>query len=299
VPRHVPFPNIACSIISLFTAYFMGLYPFRAPTVCAKGTTGGSVERHADGSAGDANYGAIGAGYTGYRQPDPRIAAVIGEHLGGARTVLNVGAGAGSYEPVDRLVTAVEPSASMRRQRPAHLPRAIDATAASLPFADASFDAGMATFTVHQWPDLRAGLAEMRRVTRGPVLILTCDPMALDRSWLSAYAPEVIAVEARRYPSIARIAEALGGRPEIVAIPVPLDCTDGFSEAWYGRPERLLDPGARLANSAWSFVDPSVSVRFAADLGRDLADGTWDARYGHLRTQAVFDGSLRRIVGHP
>jgi SAM-dependent methyltransferase len=256
------------------------------------------VARHGDGSAGDADYGAIATGYARYRQPDPRIAAIIAWHLGEARTVLNVGAGAGSYEPTDRQVTAVEPSASMREQRPAHLPRAIDATAGSLPFADTSFEASMATFTVHQWPDLRAGLAEMRRVTRGPVLVLTCDPLELDRSWLAAYAPEVIAVEARRYPPIASIVNALGGHTETVAVPIPLNCTDGFSEAYYGRPERLLEPGARVANSAWSFVDPSVAARFASDLGRDLADGTWDARYGHLRAQPEFDGSLRLIVGH-
>jgi SAM-dependent methyltransferase len=256
------------------------------------------MARHEDGGAGDASYGAIGAGYIDYRQPDPHIAAFIGKHLGDARTVLNVGAGAGSYEPIDRPVTAVEPSASMRAQRAFHLPRAIDATAGNLPFADASFEASLATFTVHQWPDLRAGLAEIRRVTRGPVLVLTCDPAELDRSWLSAYAPEVMAVEARRYPSIASIANALGGRTEIVSIPVPLHCTDGFGEAYYGRPERLLETGARHANSAWSFVDPSVAVRFAANLGRDLANGTWDARYGHLRTQPSFDGSLRLIAGH-
>jgi hypothetical protein len=255
------------------------------------------MARHADGSAGDANYGAIGTGYVSYRQPDPVIAAFIGRYLGDARSVLNVGAGAGSYEPVDREVTAVEPSASMRAQRPAHLPRAIDATAGKLPFEDARFDASMATFTVHQWPALRAGLVEMRRVTRGPVLILTCDPAELDRSWLAAYAPEVIAVEARRYPSIASITNALGSPAEVVPIPIPLRCTDGFSEAYYGRPERLLDSGARLANSAWSFVDPSVAVRFTADLGRDLGNGAWDARYGHLRAQASFEGSLRLIVG--
>jgi SAM-dependent methyltransferase len=143
--------------------------------------------RHADGSAGDANYGVIGQGYTRYRQPDPHIASFIARGLGKARTVLNVGAGAGSYEPLDRQVTAVEPSESMRAQRPAHLPAAIDAVAERLPYGDDSFDASMATFTVHQWPDLQAGLAEMRRVTRGPVLILSCDPLALDRFWLHAW----------------------------------------------------------------------------------------------------------------
>jgi hypothetical protein len=137
--------------------------------------------RHADGSAGDANYGAIGQGYARFRRPDPRIAAVVHAALGDARTVLNVGAGAGSYEPVDRIVTPVEPSAVMRAQRPAHLATAINAVAERLPFADAAFDASMATVTVHQWSDLAAGLAELRCVTRGPIAILTFDGSALDR----------------------------------------------------------------------------------------------------------------------
>lgn len=256
--------------------------------------------RHHDGSAGDANYGVIGMDYTKYRQPDPEIAAFIRLALGDAKTVLNVGAGAGSYEPVDREVTAVEPSASMRAQRPPYLPQAIDAVAERLPFADKIFDASMATFTVHQWPDLRAGLAEMRRVTRGPVLVLSCDPQELERSWLHAYAPKMIATEARRYPSMLAISNGLGGSgTQVVAVPIPLHCTDGFSEGYYGRPERLLDPGARLANSAWSFVDPAIGERFVSDLGRDLEDGTWDARHGYLRTQPHFEGSLRLIVGHP
>ncbi len=134
------------------------------------------VTRMADGSAGDANYATIGEAYTQYRRPDPRIGAAIAEALGAAGTVLNVGAGAGSYEPADRDVTPVEPSASMRAKRPAGLPAAVDATAEHLPFDDNAFDAAMTTFSVHQWGDLRAGLQELRRVTRGPVVILTCDP---------------------------------------------------------------------------------------------------------------------------
>ena len=255
--------------------------------------------RHQDGSAGDANYGVIGTGYTRYRQPDPHIAEFIRKALGDAATVLNVGAGAGSYEPVDREVAAVEPSASMRAQRPAHLPMAIDATAESLPFPDRSFDAAMATFTVHQWSNLERGLGEMRRVTRGPVLILSCDPDLLERSWLHTYAPEMIAVEARRYPSMAAIVEGLGGNAEVKPVPIPLNCVDGFGEAYYGRPERMLDPGARLANSAWSFVDPSVGERFVTELGRDLADGSWDRRYSALRTQPFFEGSLRLVIARP
>jgi SAM-dependent methyltransferase len=252
--------------------------------------------RHIDGSAGDANYGVIGRNYSGYRQAEPEIAARIIAALGPAATVLNVGAGAGSYEPVDRAVTAVEPSAAMRAQRPAHLPPAIDAVAERLPFADQSFDAAMATFTVHQWQDLARGLAELRRVSRGPVVILSCDPMALERFWLNDYAPEAIAVEARRYPPLAAITAGLGGDTEIIPIPIPLGCIDGFGEAYYGRPERMLDPGARLANSAWSFVAPAVGERFVAELGRDLADGSWDRRYCQLRTQPHFEGSLRLIV---
>jgi SAM-dependent methyltransferase len=200
--------------------------------------------RFGDGSAGDADYGRVGTGYSTYRRPDPRIAAQIVQALGDATTILNVGAGAGSYEPVDRDVTAVEPSASMCDQRPAHLSRAIAATAERLPFSDRFFDASMATFTVHQWTDLRRGLVELRRVTRGPVVILSCDPTALDRFWLNDYAPEVIAIEGVRYPAIDRIATILGEHVQIEPVPIPLDCRDGFNEAYYGRPEALLDEKA-------------------------------------------------------
>lgn len=255
--------------------------------------------RTADGSAGDADYGRIGVGYSQYRQPDPRIAAAINTALGPARTVLNIGAGAGSYEPVDRVVTAVEPSESMREQRPSHLSTAVDATAEDLPFADGSFDAAMGSFTVHQWPDLAAGLSELRRVTTGPIVIVSCDPAALDQFWLAHYAPEVIATEARRYPAPATIAELLGGTVYVRQLPIPLECTDGFSEAYYGRPEALLDPGARRANSAWSFVDESVHVRFEHELRADLESGAWDARHGALRELPEFEGSLRLIVGMP
>jgi SAM-dependent methyltransferase len=253
--------------------------------------------RHDDGSAGDADYGVVGRGYTEYRRPDPRIAAFISEALGDAGSILNVGAGAGSYEPADRRVTAVEPSAAMRAQRPANLPTAIDAVAENLPFPDDHFDRSMAIFTVHQWPDLEAGLREMRRVTRGPVLIMTCDPAELDLFWLDRYAPEVTAVEGSRYPSLATITGLLGPGAEMMSVPIPLDCADGFGEAYYGRPECLLEPGARRACSAWSFVDPSVVARFEDELRRDLQSGEWDLRYGHLRTQPEFRGSLKLIVG--
>ena len=255
------------------------------------------MHRHDDGSAGDANYGRIGQGYTAYRQPDPAIASFIEQALDSADTVLNVGAGTGSYEPLDRHVTAVEPSASMREQRAEHLSKAIDAMAEDLPFATGYFDASMATFSVHQWSDLEGGLAEMRRVTKGPVLILTCDPAALRDTWLFEYAPEMIDVEARRYPSIDRIRNGLGPNVTVLPVPIPLNCADGFSEAYYGRPECLLDPGARRANSAWSFVVPEAEARFVDRLDADLRAGVWDHKHGALRNLPTFEGSLRLLVG--
>jgi len=255
--------------------------------------------RYLDGSAGDADYGSIGVSYSEYRQPDPRIIACIERALGSARSVLNVGAGTGSYEPVGRDVTAVEPSASMRAQRALHASVAIDAVAEALPFADATFDASLASFTVHQWTELERGLREMRRVTRGPVIVLTCDPQLVQRFWLNEYAPAVLATESRRYPPIERIAAVLGGASEVLPVPIPLDCRDGFNEAYYGRPERLLDERARLACSAWSFVEDATRLRYIDHLRRDIADGRWDARHGHLRTQPQFDGSLRLVVASP
>ena len=255
--------------------------------------------RRADGSAGDVDYGEIGTSYARYRQPDPVIAAQVHRALGDAQTVLNVGAGAGSYEPVDREVTAVEPSASMRAQRPPHLPRAIDAVAEDLPFEDDSFDASMSTVSLHQWSDLERGLAEMRRVTRGPVVLLVCDPDRMADYWLADYIPEVRVVEASRFPAISRIEAALGGRVAIEQVSVPLDCRDGFNEAYYGRPEAFLDPAARLACSSWSLVPEQAVNRFARELSADLASGKWDERYGHWRSEPFFDGPLRLVTAQP
>lgn len=255
--------------------------------------------RKTDGSAGDADYGTIGAVYRDYRVADPRIAAFVHAGLGDARTVLNVGAGTGSYEPTDRDVTAVEPSATMRERRPPHLPRAVDAFAERLPFADRSFDAAMGTFTVHQWANLPVGLAEVRRVTRGPVAFLTCDPALLKTYWLDEYAPEVIDTEASRYPSMTALAAGLGGTVTVTPVPIPLDCTDGFNDAYYGRPEMLLDPAARTACSSWSFVESAAIARFEKHLADDLASGAWDARHGPLRTQPWLEGALVLVVATP
>jgi len=254
------------------------------------------MTRRGDGSAGDADYGRIGTGYSSYRQPDPQIMTSITDALGAAATVLNVGAGAGSYEPLDREVVAIEPSAAMRAQRPAHLSVAVDGVAEHLPFPDGRFDAAMATFTVHQWANLDQGLAEMRRVTRGPVIILTCDPLLVQDFWLNEYAPEVLAAEARRYPPLDRIRLLLGGTVDEVSVPIPFGCKDGFNEAYYGRPERLLDEGARLACSAWSFVDGGTSREYVDHLRRDLEHRQWDMRHEYLRTQPAFNGSLRLVV---
>ncbi|MEY9926188.1 hypothetical protein ABH926_000810 [Catenulispora sp. GP43] len=254
------------------------------------------TQRTTDGSAGDADYGAIGTSYSTYRQPEPRIGALIEQALAGARTVVNVGAGAGSYESAAFEVTAVEPSASMRAQRPAHLPAPIDAVAESLPFDDDAFDGAMTTFSVHQWSDLKAGLREMRRVTRGPVAVLTCDPELVRDFWLYDYAPLVLDTEARRYPAIGDITETLGGQTEVIPVPIPVDCSDGFNEAYYGRPEMLLDPAARQSCSAWSFVEAAVAEQYTERLRRDLESGAWDERYGHLREQPFLNGSLVLVV---
>jgi SAM-dependent methyltransferase len=229
---------------------------------------------------------------------DPKIAALIRAALGDARKILNVGAGAGAYEPVDRDVTAVEPSEAMRARRPPHLPRAIDAVAEALPFADASFDAAMTTFSAHHWRDLGKGLAEMRRVARGPVVILTSDPDGVAQFWLTDYAPEPTRRRAARYPAISRIVSALGGRCDVATVPIPLDCADDFTEAFYGRPEMFLDPAVRLS-SGWDQLDADATARFETKLRGDLQGGAWDERHGALRTQPCFAGSPRLIVAHP
>jgi SAM-dependent methyltransferase len=249
--------------------------------------------------AGDFDYEPAGSGYARLRRPDPRLAALVHAALGDARTVVNVGAGAGSYEPTDRLVTAVEPSAAMRAQRPVGLSTAVDAVAESLPFADGSFDAAMATVTVHQWPDPAAGLRELRRVARGPVVIVTFDPDALDRLWLFSYFPDLLAIERRRFPPIAAIRTALGGVSSVAPMPIPIDCVDGFAEAYYARPLAFLDPDVRGSQSGWGFM-PAAAVQAGLDrLRADLDSGAWDRRFGALRHQPEFIGSVRLITAVP
>ncbi len=208
------------------------------------------------------NYEAGGEKYTGYRQTDPAIAAFVHKSLGNAQTVLNVGAGAGSYEPADKYVTAVEPSAVMRSQRKAagKVP-AIITTADHLPFDDDAFDATMAMVTVHHWPDIEKGLKEMRRVTAGPVVIMTFDPAAPDIFWNATYFPELIEVERARYPSVEKINHGLGGNCEIVSVPVPELC------GWFSG--SLL----RQTRSIFRKGSPHGAIRmgiFAARTGRRI-----------------------------
>lgn len=249
------------------------------------------------GPAGDFDYDTpANAGYAASRRTDPRIAARVHAALGNARTVLNVGAGAGSYEPEDRDVTAVEPSASMREQRPAGTGPVIDASAESLPFPDDAFDAAMAMITVHQWPDVDAGIAELRRVARGPVVILTFDPAAMGNFWLREYAAELLRREILRFPTIDRLLAALGPDARAIRIPVPIDCVDGFMEAFYARPEAFLEDRVRAAQSSWGSIDAATEARVTGRLLRDLESGRWEELHGELRNQPEHDGSLTLVI---
>jgi SAM-dependent methyltransferase len=170
--------------------------------------------------------------------------------------------------------------------------------AEDLPLADASVDAGMAMVTIHQWRDTERGLRELRRVSRGPVVVLTFDGDALDQFRLARYAPGLITAERRRYPAIERITAVLGGLTAVTAVPVAADCVDGFTEAFYARPERFLDPAVRRSQSAWGFVDAAAEQR-AVDWLRDLESGEWDRRFGALRSAPAFTGSLRLVTARP
>jgi SAM-dependent methyltransferase len=241
------------------------------------------------------DYDALGGGYARRRRADPRIAARIHAALGPARTVVNVGAGAGSYEPVDRWVLAVEPSATMRGERPPGAAPALAARAEDLPFDPGTFDAAMATITIHHWTDRPRGLRELRRVARGPVVVLTFAILAPWALWFGDYLPEGGVLEQDVFPAPEEVADLLGGG-RVESVPVPLDCTDGFIPSFYGRPEAFLDPRVRAAQSVWPRLPAGAEDRFVARLGADLASGAWDAAWGHLRTQPEADGGLRLVV---
>lgn len=248
-------------------------------------------------------YDRIGDGYARKRREDPRLAARIHAALGDARTVVNVGAGAGSYEPVDRHVVAVEPSDVMARQRPAHLAPAVRASAGALPLRDDAVDAAMAIVTIHHWDaELERGIAELRRVARGPVVILTYDPRVSARMWLMAdYLPEVVAQEHVIFPLPERLVDRLGGacRVTVEPIPIPRDTPDWMLGSYWAHPERVLDPAARAATSGFARLPAAVADRCVAAVERDLASGAWDERHGDLRALDAYDAGLRLVVAQP
>lgn len=241
-------------------------------------------------------YDEIGRTYTRTRQSDPRIAAQIAAALGDAASVLNVGAGSGNYEPTDRWVTALEPSMTMIRQRSASTAAVVQGVAGDLPFVDRSFDVAMGILTLHHWPDVGAGLAEVRRVSRRQVFMLF-DGLVRDGYWLiDDYFPAVWELDSERQaPTVAMVGEHLDiVRVEVVLI--PSDCTDGFGCAYWNRPEDHLDPVV-LAGMSWSSqLAPEVLFEGVEHLRDDIESGRWDERYGHLRAMTEADYSYKLVI---
>ena len=237
-------------------------------------------------------YDQIGIGYSDYRRPDARIAARIEAALGPCRSVLNVGAGAGSYEPRNRSVTAVEPSAEMIRQRPPEAARVVQADAVRLPFAARSFDAALAILTIHHWADKSRGLAELRRVARERVVILTWDPEHAPFWLIRDYLPEIHEIDRRDFPTLREIEQAIGPL-ETDVLPIPADCADGFLGAYWRRPAAYLDPRVRAAISIFSKLDATAAL---ARLEAHLADGTWRSRHGELLARGELDVGYRLVV---
>lgn len=241
-------------------------------------------------------YDEIGRSYTRTRRSDPRVAAQIYAALGDAATIVNVGAGPGSYEPGDRRVTAVELSRTMIAQRPAGAAPVVRADAESLPFRDGTFDAALATFTVHHWRDTRRGLEELARVATRQV-ILSYDAIIEEDFWLvEDYFPEMAALDDnnRGYTSQS-MAGVLDVR-RVEPVLVPADCVDGFAACFWNRPEAYLDPDVQAGISGIARLDPAVRERATECLRADLASGAWDARHGHLRELSELDVGYRLIV---
>jgi len=244
----------------------------------------------------ETRYDVIGTSYTRTRRPDPRIAAKINAALGDAATLVNVGAGTGNYEPEDRVVVAVEPSATMIAQRPPGAAPVLRAFAEALPFADGSFDASLAVFTVHHWPDPERGLAELGRIARRQVF-LSFDSGFNHGFWLvSEYFPEIDALDTSSEPhssvGIARVLDVQSVEP----VPVPADCIDGFAACFWNRPEAYVDPDVQAGISCLAMLAPDVLARGTERLRADLASGAWDERHGHLRSMSEIDVGYRLIV---
>ncbi len=241
-------------------------------------------------------YDRIGGGYTGGRRPDRRIAAVIGRALGRAASVVNVGAGTGSYEPADRPVVAVEPSPVMAAQRSAGSAPCVRAAAEALPFTDSAFGAAMSVLSLHHWSDKPAGLAELRRVSRGPVVLFGVFDRQLNTSWwLHDYFPATRAlVSGRTYPP-GLLAAALGP-VTLIPVPIPADCADGFEAAYWRRPAAIADPAVWRATSALALISDFDRNAGMARLAADLASGAWRSRYGHLLDLDELDLGYRVVV---
>jgi SAM-dependent methyltransferase len=246
-------------------------------------------------------YERIGRGYSLLRREDPRLAARLHAALGPARTVLNVGAGAGSYEPHDRHVIAVEPSDVMAAQRSRRLAPAIRASAGALPLRDQSVDAALAVLTVHHWDDEQErGVRELRRVARGPVVILTFDAEVSRQMWLVAdYLPEVADLDRRIFPGLDTLGGWLGGETHVEIVPVARDTPDWTLAAFWAHPERVLDPAAREATSGFARMPDAVVRRVVAAVEQDLTTGDWDERHGHLRGLDVYDAGMRLLINTP
>ena len=240
----------------------------------------------------EALYDKIGVGYRKYRKPDARIARAILEALGPARSVLNVGAGSGSYEPADRFVTSLEPSAEMIRQRLPGAATVCQGVAEGIPFRDNQFDAAMAILTVHHWANVEVGLKEMRRVAKERVVIFTFDPSS-SYFWLADYIPEIIEIDQPIMPEISEFAKILG-QITVSNVPVPHDCADGFLGAYWRRPRAYLDPEIRAAISTFSKLGDISSA--LTKLDEDLNSGVWGARYGHLLDVDELDMGYRVVI---
>lgn len=242
-------------------------------------------------------YDRIGKNYATTRRPDPKIAAVIQSAIGRARTIVNIGAGAGAYEPENLSVVAVEPSRSMIEQRSPGSAPVIQASAEALPFRDAAFDAALALLTMHHWTDWRRGLDEMKRVARRTV-IFTFDPEATGNFWLTdSYFPEISALDAR-HPGMAEVARHLG-ECTVHSVPIPHDCADGFLAAYWRRPEAYLDSSVRAGISGFALLDQQVVAQGIARLKADLDSGAWEQRFGHLRQLDALDVCYRLLVSNP
>lgn len=249
----------------------------------------------------DARYDTIGHEYSTTRHEDPQLRERIERALGDSRTVVNIGAGAGSYESRERYVLAIEPSDVMAQQRPPDLAPALRLSAGPLPLRDASVDAAMAVLTIHHWDDQReTGVRELRRIARGPVVIVTYDPETAGEMWLFRdYLPEAAALDRATFPPIDQLTTWLGGTVEVEPVLSPRDTPDWNLGSFWAHPERVLDEAARNATSAFARMEPAVVGRVVTEVERDLADGTWEQRNGKLRDLSEFDAGMRLVVAHP